>query len=340
MGYQRGTGLSIAADDVEDSRGKQVLGKLGQVQGRHRGGVSGLEHHRVAGSERRCNTGGRELDRVVERDDPAHHPVGLSNAQVETAARHLDGRPLDLAGQPGEVAKGSHRVLHVLLHAGDRNPRIHRVDAGEGLAVGLDAVGERLQRVGTSLPAHGTPRLCAGRCGIDGVSDVGRACPRHFGELLLCAGVHTETGATVARTHPGPTDVHLVALADARAGTSVRAGLPCPLVVSCRAHDLLPRELVCDRVDLSARAHRAKGPSGVAPPGDRGVRIVQPKLGTMEQVGVRRHAGASVHDLTVEDLEVSTVQGNPSSSGAARGRLRMRSCSRSRRVWPARSGRG
>ena len=88
---QRHAGFAaVAVDDVQHARRQQVGDQLGQHEDADRRALGRLEHHAVAGAQRRGQLPGRHQDREVPRDDLADHAERL----VEVVG---DGVVVDLA---------------------------------------------------------------------------------------------------------------------------------------------------------------------------------------------------------------------------------------------------
>ena len=88
MPGERDPGLGAEpGDDVEHARRQPGLaGQLGQRERRQRGDLGRLEHHRVAGGERRGHVGRGEHGRHVPRDDTAQTPYGSGRCSRSSPA--------------------------------------------------------------------------------------------------------------------------------------------------------------------------------------------------------------------------------------------------------------
>ena len=133
------TTLPCPGSTVNTPSGRPGLeGQLGQAQRGQRGQLGGLEHHGVAGGERRGEAPAGDRHREVPRHDHADHAERLVEGDVQ-AAGHRDlpaGQPLrrarvvvehvaDVARLPAGVADGVPGVAHLQrgqLLAGARPP--------------------------------------------------------------------------------------------------------------------------------------------------------------------------------------------------------------------------
>ena len=92
-------------DDVEHAGGQQVADQRHQVQDRRRGLLGRLEHHGVAGGQRRGELPDRHQDREVPRDDLPDHAERLVEVVGDGVVVDLGQRALLRADAPGEVAE-------------------------------------------------------------------------------------------------------------------------------------------------------------------------------------------------------------------------------------------
>ena len=84
MPHQRVAGVgAVAGDDVDDSLGKHLGADFGQDGRRQRALFRRLDHHGVAGHQRRREAAGGEHDRMIERRDAADHAVRLADCQMQ-----------------------------------------------------------------------------------------------------------------------------------------------------------------------------------------------------------------------------------------------------------------
>ena len=187
---------------------QQVGGDPGQLERGQRGLLTRLDDDRVAGGQRRGRLAGGELERVVERDDPADDAVGLPLGPRQRVGQRRAGDAPGLRGDPGEEADLLRRLRDVPAHAGQRVARVADVEAGQVLGLVGDPVGELAQQRRAALPAERRPR----RGGLAGGG--------HRGRDVLGAGVgdraedllgrrvdRLEHGAGGGR-HPRAADVH------------------------------------------------------------------------------------------------------------------------------------
>ena len=88
--------LPIGGENVQHARGQaDRLRHLGDDVGLPGCLRRGLEHHRAAGEQRRCDLVGDETERRVPRDDRTDHTDGLADEQTELPSRGRGGRLLE-----------------------------------------------------------------------------------------------------------------------------------------------------------------------------------------------------------------------------------------------------
>jgi ParB family chromosome partitioning protein len=213
MGYQRLAGLGAeAGDDVEHALREAGLGdEVREGQRRGRCELRRLDHHGIAGSERRRELPGQQQQRRVPRDDHAAHAerfvqrvgegVGLVDRQH---------RALDLVGKAAEIVVPLRRVAQLQAHLGDQLAVVADLDPGEPLGVLRDEVAEPAQQV----PALG--RIQRRPVAVlegplrrrDGAVHVLRPAARHQRPGLAGIGVEGLERFARGRRHRLPVDVH------------------------------------------------------------------------------------------------------------------------------------
>ena len=177
--HQRPAGLPRPGDDVDHAR-RQVglLADLSEDQRGQRGGLGGLQHHRVAAGQRGGDLPGQHQQREVPRDDLAGH--------AERARRRAVPRVLQLVGPPGvveEVRRGQRDVDVARLP--DRLAVVERLQDGELAGALLQDAGDPEQVLAAVRGTHGPPDAGEGSAGGgDGTVDVGLARHRGTGERL------------------------------------------------------------------------------------------------------------------------------------------------------------
>jgi len=177
---QRVTGFAtVAVDDVEHARRQQVGDEFDEDQQRDRGRFGRLEHHRVAGAQRRCELPCRHQDREVPRDDLADDAQRLVEVVGDGGLVDLGDRAFLGAQGAGEVAEmvGRERDVSVQRLA-DRLAVVDGLGVGEHLEVGFDAVGDLQQDIGALGRRGPGPLVGSGVRGVECGFDVlgGGAC--------------------------------------------------------------------------------------------------------------------------------------------------------------------
>ena len=170
---QGGSGLLAAGDDVEHPGREHVSRDLGHQQCAHRGELGGLQHHAVAGGQRRAQLPRRHHERVVPRGDRRDNAERFAAQHRRVALEVLAG-PLGLHGptRAGEEAVAVDRRLDLDADRGDRLAGVAVLDGGQVIGPGLDRVGEAEQG-GHALGGGGASPLDERvRGGAAGVVDV------------------------------------------------------------------------------------------------------------------------------------------------------------------------
>ena len=150
-----------------------------------RGLLGGLEHHRVAGRQRRSQFPGSHQDREVPRNDLSHHPERLMEVVGNGVVVDLRQRTLLGADRRGEIPEmiscqrnvGGQRLPNRLAVVPDFGER-------ERVFVRVNAIGDLVQdrrplgRGGFAPPGGGRVR------GVECLFDVGLIRARHLAERL------------------------------------------------------------------------------------------------------------------------------------------------------------
>ncbi len=188
----RATGLAGAGEDVDDTRREVgLLADLGEEQRGQRGGLGGLEDHRVAAGQGGGDLPRQHQQREVPRDDLA------GDAQGSGAVAAV----LELVGPAGvvEEVRGDGRDVDVagLL---DRLAVVEGLQDGQLAAALLDDPGDPVEVLGALAARHRAPDLVVGLAGgLHRAVDVGGVGLRDLGEDLLGGGVDgLERGARAA----------------------------------------------------------------------------------------------------------------------------------------------
>ena len=159
-------GLAEAGHHVHHAVGHAGLGdELGQPQRGQRGLLGGLEHHAVAGGQRRAELPRGHQQREVPRDDLPDHAERLAQrVGVEVGARHVGHRDvdrvaLDLGGPAGHVVEqvGGQRHVSRLRH-GERLAVVQRLELGELVGVLEDQVADPPDDPAALGRGHPAPR--------------------------------------------------------------------------------------------------------------------------------------------------------------------------------------
>ena len=164
-----------AVDDVEHAGGQQVADQVGEHQDRGRGLLGGLQHHAVAGGQRRGELPDRHQHREVPGDDLPDHAEGFVEVVGDGVVVDLGEAALLGADRAGEVAE----VVDGQRHVGggglaDRLAVVPGLGPGQQVDVRLHPVGDAVQdqrALGDAGPAPGVLRRVGG---VEGGLDVGR----------------------------------------------------------------------------------------------------------------------------------------------------------------------
>jgi hypothetical protein len=141
--------VAVAGDDVDDARRQAGLAAdLGEQQRRERRELGRLEHHRVAGRQRRRDLPGQHQQREVPRDDLA-----------ADAERPWPGKLfLQQLGPAGVMVEVARRERHVdVARLADRLAVVHRLEHGEEALVLLQVPGDGVEIAGALVAGQGGP---------------------------------------------------------------------------------------------------------------------------------------------------------------------------------------
>ena len=184
------------ADDRAATRqhGEHVLGQAGlereltEPDGGQRGQLGGLEHHRVAGGERRREAPAGDRHREVPGHDDADDAQRLVEGQVG-AAGNRDLAPEQPLGGTGVVVQAVAHIACLPPRVAPRVAGVAHLELGELLDVRVDDGGEPAQQCRPLARGDGTPggeRLVGGGDRGVGVLEGGH---RDVGDRLLGGGV-------------------------------------------------------------------------------------------------------------------------------------------------------
>ena len=185
---ERRARVTVAADDVEDARRQELGHQLGHPDRARGRGVGRLEHHRVAGGDRRRPLPDGHHCRVVPGRDRGADADRLAPHVRRVAAHVLAGRlALEYAGGAGEEADlVGHRRDLLRCRQLLRLARVLRLDVDKLVGALLDRVGDPQQRA-LALARRGvTPALERARGVLERRVDVGL--PRQCGVREDLAG--------------------------------------------------------------------------------------------------------------------------------------------------------
>ncbi|MCY1357316.1 hypothetical protein D9M69_438050 [compost metagenome] len=208
-----------AGDDVEHpGRVARLQDKLGQLEGRQRGFVGGLEDHRAAGGQRRAELPAGQQQGEVPGDDGADHAHRLAtDVAVELGIGHqrqgrVEGGAFDLGGPAGHVAEEVDGQLHVHdLGHGGALAVVQAFQFGQLPGVALHQVGQAPQQVLPLAGAHAAPgRIVEGLAGgLHGAVDVLNGGGGDFAEDFASGRVAEAHGVAAGGVLPFCADQHL-----------------------------------------------------------------------------------------------------------------------------------
>ena len=155
--------LAEAGDDVDDpGRQPGLHGQLRQPQRRERRLLGRLEDGGAAGGERR----GERADGHAERKIPGRHMRGdaqrLHEREVDEGRPERHRRALDLVGGAGIVVERRHRPIDIAPGLLQRLADIQRLEPGQLLLRGRDALGQPTDHPPALGRCHLAPRSMEG----------------------------------------------------------------------------------------------------------------------------------------------------------------------------------
>ena len=169
--------------------GKHLAADFAEHRGRQRARLRRLEHHAIAGHQRRGQRVGGELDRMVERDDAPDRAVGLADGEMQVLGRGRDGLAFDLGVQPGIVVERVAGGGDVGAHLRDRVAGVDHLDAQDLVGALAQLCRELLHQGGARLRLHRRPGRMRGLRRLNRAIDVGGRALRHVAELLFIGGI-------------------------------------------------------------------------------------------------------------------------------------------------------
>ena len=205
--------VAHARDDAHDA-GRQHLERVRQRERRERRLVSGLDDHGVSRRQRRRHLPRHEQQRVVERHDGRHDPVGLLDREVHLVleARRDAGAPgmtpelgvvVEARGHPLDLVQVLDHGLAALEGHDLRQLAMHGPDAGRDLVQQPRLVDSR----------HPTPCPLGVASPLHRPGDVRGLRARHLRQDLLRRGILDRhglpaAGAVVLVIDPHPDRAH------------------------------------------------------------------------------------------------------------------------------------
>ena len=151
---ERGAGRAVPGRDLDHpARDARGLGQLGEPQRRDRGQLRRLDDHRVARRERGRGAAGRDLQRVVPRDDLRAHAPRLAHGVVQDVRAERDLPALEALDRARVVVEVADRRGDVGLRLRERLAGVAGLELGEHVGLGLDAAGEPRQRLRAHVAA-------------------------------------------------------------------------------------------------------------------------------------------------------------------------------------------
>ena len=121
-----------AGDDVDDAvRQADFLRQLAQVDGRQRRVLGRLDHHRVAGRQRRRDSPADQQERKVPRKDKTARSPRMTHRPGFVTFHGQHVAPVDMLRHVGEVSHRRHEVCDVALRLRFDLAGIERFDLGD-----------------------------------------------------------------------------------------------------------------------------------------------------------------------------------------------------------------
>jgi len=220
MAHERIAGfLTKTGDDVEHTRGQNLACQLRDLEGRDRGVLGRLHHHRVAGHERCDKPAARKQCRVVEGNDAPDDPEGLKHRVIETTRITWERLPSHLQRETRQISDEPRGDARVLAHLTDRRAVLGNIDMPQHVGVLLDQSRERVQRRHAferrgiapgwkcvACCANGALNVLNARSWNRGQYFTGRGidrlkCPSVRGSDLLTAHDHRQLRGNLKRAH-------------------------------------------------------------------------------------------------------------------------------------------
>lgn len=166
---------TVASDDVDNTWGEASLDdELGDLEGRERGHLRGLDDNGVTRAEGGAELPAKHHEREVPGDDGTADTDGLVTG-VRELALSLNDLAVELVSPARKVAEGLGDLGSVkVARESDTLAVVEGLDLGELLNVGLDQVGELVHADSTVTRAGLTPgTLAVGLLGgVDGLVDL------------------------------------------------------------------------------------------------------------------------------------------------------------------------
>ncbi len=142
-------GAAGAGDDVEHAGGQARLEpELRVAQGREGGEAGGLEHHGVAGGDRRRRLPVADVEREVPRRDQGGDADRLAEGEHDAVAVDGDGGAEELVHGAGVVAHHGGRVAGAPAGVADRHAHVARLEQPQLVDVLLEQVGPAVEHLG------------------------------------------------------------------------------------------------------------------------------------------------------------------------------------------------
>ena len=189
---------------VEHPGWEHVGQQFHQTQGRQRRLLGWLDHHRVAGGQRRRDFAGREHEGMVEGVNAGDHAQGLAPGVVQRAIASGDGLALDLQHQARKVLELGGGNLRIKQHGLDGVATVGGIEQrqiggmGSNDRCGLTQTASALQRW------HGRPAAkCRLRAGHGGVN-LGRAGQIDLSQDLAGGRVDARQPLCIGTLMPAP----------------------------------------------------------------------------------------------------------------------------------------
>ena len=136
-----------AGDDVDHAvRKADLTGETRQVDRREGCVLGRLDHHRVAGGQRRGDAPADEQEGEVPGKDESARPPWMTHGPGLVARDRQRGAVLHVERHVGEVAKRVDEILHIAHRLVENLPGIERLDLADDRLVLLDRVGQPVEQ--------------------------------------------------------------------------------------------------------------------------------------------------------------------------------------------------